>query len=151
MSFWKELFDIYQHKLQSRRLASGAGRALVQEMKTNLCLLAEALDSPNDSPDLIASLSDSAFMYYCQQGYDFNTFNQQKLTVSTTREIREFNQYLSQSTEDLVYRAYQRIRVLKAFAKSQNAIKSQRRIQSLLRYHIMLIAHIQGQSLSTSN
>ncbi|TLU65241.1 hypothetical protein FE810_08065 [Thalassotalea litorea] len=147
MSFWKELFDIYQHQLQSKRLAQGASRALSQEIKTNICLLAEALENPQSSSALIASLEDSAFRHYCQQGYDFIEFNQQPLSLSTTANIREFNQYLQQSTGDLIFRAYQRVRVLKAFADANSAQRCQRRIQSLLRYHVMLFAHMQAQPL----
>lgn len=147
MSFWKELFDVYQQQLQSRRLEKGASRALVQELKTNLCLLAEALQVPGASHGLIAGLSDSAFRHYCQQGYEFSEFSQKKLATSTTANIAEFNQYLQQSTADLIYRAYQRTNVLKAFCAAHASKNSRRRIQSLLRYHIMLIAHLQSQTL----
>ncbi|WP_394176264.1 hypothetical protein [Thalassotalea litorea] len=121
----------------------------MQELKTNVCLLAEALQEPDSGNALIESFSDTAFRHYCQQGYAFEDLAPKTLSKRTTSGIPEFNQYLQQSTMDLAFRAYQRIHVLKAFAKANSAHSGQRRIQSLLRYHIMLIAHIQNQPLRT--
>lgn len=151
MSFWKELFDVYQQQLQSKRLAKGASRALIQEIRTNLSLMAEALQHPESGDALLANIEDSAFRHYCQQGYEFEQLNPQNLNKTTTAAIPEFNQYLQQSTEELIYRAYQRVKVLKAFAAANNAKDSQRRIQSLLRYHVMLVAHVQSQPLRLSH
>lgn len=136
-----QLYDGENTRLARRRAFQNT---VVIELNENLAFLREALREGVTGPATVAQLDDAEYRKAISEGFDLNTIQADVLQVTTYAGAREFDVYKNWDTDRLIQNVYARITTLKKLGAADPRIDLTRRLQSLFKYVMVVVAHIAG-------
>lgn len=144
MTFLQDAYQLYDG--ENARLARRRAfqNTVVIELNENLAFLRAALREGVTGPAIVAQLDDTEYRKAVSEGFDLNTIQADFLQASTYAGAREFEVYKGWDTERLIQNVYARMATLKKLVVADPKIDLTRRLQSLFKYVMVVVAHIAG-------
>lgn len=148
MSIWKELYDIFDKERSRWQQSSASQQAIAFELKANLGFLADALSSNLPQTAIIQGLECTLFEAKLKEGVALSRLNRRKVTSAFIGEFAEFAKYIGKENDDLIENVYLKIKSLQKLATAQPDKDYDRKIKSLFRFLVFLVAHLEERPLS---
>jgi|GEM_PF-1143889 len=136
-----QLYDGENARLARKRAFQNT---VVIELNENLAFLRAALREGVTGPAIVAQLDDAEYRKAVSEGFDLNTIQAVTLQAATYAGAREFAVYKGWDTDRLIQNVYTRIATLKKLVAADSKIDLTRRLQSLFKYVMVVVAHIAG-------
>ena len=151
MSIISDLYLIFDNEREKYVATQSSKNLVLRELAENLAFLRESLAEKLEGPEIVAGLVNAQLDRAIEAGLNFNTIQNRSLSKKTYGGAREFDKYNGWSTEKLVYKAYERLSILKKLQASSAKIDIHARLQNLFKYLMILMAHIDGKQLSITS
>lgn len=148
MSIWKELYDIFDKERSRWQQSSASKQVIVFELKANLGFLADALSSNLPQTAMIQGLECTLFEAKLKEGVTLSQLNRRKVTSAFIGEFAEFAKYIGKENDYLIENAYSKIKSLQKLATAQPDKNYDRKLKSLFRFLVFLVAHLEERPLS---
>lgn len=148
MSIWKELYEIFDKERAHWKKSSAGKQAVVFELNANLTFLADSIEAKSTTQQIAMGLENAAFDAALRDGIDFNSICKRKLSKQVVGDFVEFNRYLNKDADYLIKNAYQKIKSIKKIASQGSQKDLSLKIKSLFKFHVLLLAYIEGRHLT---
>ncbi|AKH20699.1 hypothetical protein [Sedimenticola thiotaurini] len=151
MSIIQDLYLIFDKEYARHRERRCSKNLLVLELRHNLAFLRAGLAEQLPGTTIVAGLEQAQYRQATEKGTALNAIQKRRLARRTYGGIREFEKYHDWSTEQLIHKAYERIAVLKKLDLDAGSVNVRARLQYLFKFLMLLIAHIDGETLHLSS